>query len=219
MKWEKIHWVGLCLVGASWAIALSLYSEMSDPVPIHWKMDGTADSFLAKPFGALVMPLATSFVFALSAILPAISPKQFELKSFARSWAIIHLMLVGGMVLVTAGTALKATGSTSDFRPLVFAGMGVLLMVLGNFMGKFRRNFFIGIRTPWTLTNEEVWLRTHRLGGKLFVSAGLALTVSSMFEVAQLVAMVGFATALAVPSVYSFVLYRRLEGGSNKATS
>lgn len=219
MKWEKYHWVGLCLVGASWVIALSLYSQMPDPVPIHWKLNGMADGFLNKPFGAITMPLTTSFVFALSWALPAISPKEFELKSSARPWAIIHLTLVGGMVLITAGTSLKATGITSDMRPLVFAGMGVLLMVLGNFMAKFRRNFFIGIRTPWTLANEEVWLRTQRLGGKLFVAAGLALTIVSVFEIAQTVAMVVFALAIGVPSIYSLILYRRLEGNSDKAVS
>jgi uncharacterized membrane protein len=81
---------------------------------------------------------------------------------------------------------------------------------MGNFMGKLTRNFFVGIRTPWTLVNDEVWLRTHRLGGKLFVAAGVVTAIAA-FSGAGLYVMLAAVLAAAIVSViYSYVVYRKL---------
>jgi uncharacterized membrane protein len=90
--------------------------------------------------------------------------------------------------------------------------VGLLLVILGNFMGKLTRNFFIGIRTPWTIASEEVWLRTHRLGGKLFVVAGLVLFFSSLLGGGWIPAAVAIGAAALISVVYSYLLYRRIEG-------
>jgi uncharacterized membrane protein len=79
-------------------------------------------------------------------------------------------------------------------------------------MGKLTKNFFVGIRTPWTLANDEVWLRTHRLAGKLFAVAGLGIVVSALFDWGATVPiLVGVAIAAGIPTVHSYVLYRKLE--------
>ncbi|MEZ4364105.1 MAG: SdpI family protein [Kofleriaceae bacterium] len=92
------------------------------------------------------------------------------------------------------------------------AALGGLLVVFGNFMGKLTRNFFVGIRTPWTLASEEVWLRTHRLGGKVIVLAGLGLVLSSALGGGFVFVIAAIALVAVIPIVYSYVLYRRLEG-------
>jgi uncharacterized membrane protein len=92
------------------------------------------------------------------------------------------------------------------------AALGLLLVVLGSFLGKFRRNFFAGIRTPWTLASEEVWLRTHRLGGKVLVVAGLALAVAGLLGQGHLALLPALLVVGVVPVAYSYVRYRRLEG-------
>src|SRR5262249_43685722 len=92
------------------------------------------------------------------------------------------------------------------------AAVGVLLVVLGNFLGKVTRNFFVGIRTPWTLASEEVWFKTHRLGGKLFVFAGLATFALGLAGAGGLVVRLGLpARGLALAGA-SYVFYRRIEG-------
>jgi uncharacterized membrane protein len=89
--------------------------------------------------------------------------------------------------------------------------VGALLMVIGNFMGKFRKNFFVGIRTPWTLTSDVVWERTHRLAGWLFVLAGLVWIVGGLVHASPVVLVVAALAAGFVPAVYSYFLYRRVE--------
>jgi uncharacterized membrane protein len=79
-------------------------------------------------------------------------------------------------------------------------------------MGKLGKNFFIGIRTPWTLASDEVWFRTHRLGGKLFVLAGLLVFAAGVFGAGPFAPMAAIGAAALVSVVYSYLLYRRLEG-------
>jgi uncharacterized membrane protein len=90
--------------------------------------------------------------------------------------------------------------------------VGVLLMVIGNYMGKLRKNFFIGIRTPWTLASDAVWERTHRFAGPLFVAAGAAWIGLSFVHARPGWMLVPVIAAAVLPGIYSFVLYRRLEG-------
>ena len=99
------------------------------------------------------------------------------------------------------------------------AGVGLLLVVLGNFMGKLTKNFFVGIRTPWTLASDEVWLRTHRLGGKLFVLAGAGLFVAGLSGAGHVAILLAVVVAAGIPVAYSYVVYRKLEGfkGSGRA--
>jgi uncharacterized membrane protein len=97
--------------------------------------------------------------------------------------------------------------------------VGVLMAVLGNFMGKFRKNFFIGIRTPWTLASDEVWLRTHRLAGKLMVAGGAVVVLTSFSKELIGVAIAAILIASFAPLVYSYVIYKRIEGfGPNGAS-
>ena len=106
---------------------------------------------------------------------------------------------------VAAGTALR-------IQQLVPAFSGILLIILGNYMGKLTRNFFIGIRTPWTLASAEVWGQTHRLAGRVFVLGGIALCVEAVVGMNQVVFLGILAVLIIVPVAYSFFLYKRIEG-------
>ena len=103
-------------------------------------------------------------------------------------------------------------GKPVDMNRGVEAGVGLLLIVLGNFMGKITRNFFVGIRTPWTLASDEVWLRTHRLGGKLFVLAGAVFFVCGILGLGAMAPFAATAVAALVSIAYSYVIYRKIEG-------
>ena len=125
---------------------------------------------------------------------------------------IIRTTVVGFTLALEVVVLLAAIGAPVHMDRLLFAAMGLLFVVLGNFMGKVTKNFFVGIRTPWTLASDEVWLRTHRLGGKLFVVAGIGLLVCALLGVGFIAMMVALAVAGGIPVVYSYLLYRRLDG-------
>jgi uncharacterized membrane protein len=149
-------------------------------------------------------------VVALLVALRTISPSGASIESFARVYGIVTAIVVGFLFFLTVIGSLVAIGVRVDVVRAVCAAMGVLFMLLGNYMGKFTRNYYAGIRTPWTLSDSEVWFRTHRLGGRLFVLAGAASLVGAMLGVGFPVLLVAITAASLVPAVYSYVIYKRL---------
>jgi uncharacterized membrane protein len=141
------------------------------------------------------------------------SPRGFRVEAFAGAFELVQAAILAFLLTLHAGMLLAGLGEPVSMNRVVCVGMGLLFVVIGNFMGKFTRNFFVGIRTPWTLASDEVWLRTHRLGGKLFVAGGLVVLGAGLLGVRSLVPFMLLPIVLAlVPAVYSYVLYRRLEG-------
>ena len=212
MKLSRQNLFSLFLIGAAFALSAFLYTRLPDPVPTHWNLQGEADGFTSKPWGALVAPLMMVGVMLLFLALPKLSPRGYEIGRFQGVFEILQTSILGFLLLVHALALLAGIGAVVDMNRALIPALGILLAVLGNFMGKLRKNFFIGIRTPWTLASDEVWLRTHRVGGKLFVLAGIALFVWGLAG-GGLAAVVGVTIAVSLVSiVYSYLIYRRLEG-------
>ena len=145
------------------------------------------------------------------ALLPVISPRRFEIKPFARTYGSIVLATLAFMLVVGTAALLAGAGYRVSVDLVAPVAVGALLMVIGNFMGKFRKNFFVGIRTPWTLTSDVVWERTHRFAGWLFVLAGAVWIVGGLLRASPAVLVVAVLVAMLVPAVYSYFLYRRVE--------
>jgi uncharacterized membrane protein len=170
------------------------------------------DGFTPKPWGSFILPLVMMGVYALLLVTPRISPRGYRMDRFRGVFEIIQVAILAFLFLVNALALLTGIGAPVPMHRAVQAGMGLLFVVLGNFMGKLTKNFFVGIRTPWTLASDEVWLRTHRLAGKLFVLSGIGLFISGLVGGGAIVLVVAIAIAAGIPVGYSYVLYRRIEG-------
>jgi uncharacterized membrane protein len=204
--------VGLAIVILSFAAVAALYHRLPEVIATHWNARGVADGFMPKAVGALVLPISTAFAYALFLAIPRISPKGFGIERFQAAYDVIHLALLTFLFAVGTAMLLIGAGIAVPMERVVPTGVGVLFMVIGNFMGKLTKNFFVGIRTPWTLANDEVWLRTHRLGGRLFALAGLGIAVSGVFGLpATIPILAGVFVVAGISVVYSYVIYRRLE--------
>lgn len=212
MKFNRGEILGLILVVAAVLISAVLYPRLPESMPSHWNFDGQPDRFVHKPFGPFVLPAVMAGVLLLFLALPAISPRGFRFDSFRQAWAILEASILGLIFLFDLLGLLSAMGKPVDMTRGAEVGVGLLLVVVGNFMGKLTRNFFIGIRTPWTIASEEVWLRTHRLGGKLFVLAGLVFFASGLFGGSWIPPAAALFAAALISVVYSYLLYRRIEG-------
>lgn len=188
-----------------------LSPHMPTRVPTHWDAQGQVNGYMS-PLGAMLTPMIVIAVLALlTLLLPAISPRGFAITPFGSIFALI-MLAVQAFVLVTAlAVLLNAAGHPVQMPLISMLGIGALLMVTGNYMGKVRKNFFIGIRTPWTLASDAVWERTHRIGGWLFMLAG-AVGIALALAGGSLVVLVAIVLGVAlVLTVYSYVAYRRLE--------
>ena len=207
----------LCLlfVAATIGVAVFLYSSLPEQIPTHWNAAGEVDDYTARPLAVVLLPGMPVLAWVLMKVIPIISPKGFRTTEFGDVINVLQLTLVGFLSLVAILVLLEARGINVYINNIVQVGVGLLFLVLGNYMSKFRKNFFIGIRTPWTLASDEVWHRTHRLGGWLFMLGGLFIIASGFLRVPPLV-MVGVLVSIAIFLIaYSYVIYRRVEGFSD----
>jgi uncharacterized membrane protein len=198
-------------------VYFGLYDRLPEQVPTHWNAHGEANGWLPreKVFGTfLLVPAAMAVLVALTVVLPWLSPKPFTVDTFRAVFGYVMFLAVALLGFIQA-TLLWA--SLEQGVPLVRLFIGVMFlffMLIGNVMGQVRRNFWMGVRTPWTLANDHVWVQTHRLAAWLFVTCGFVgcILVLAVPGNALLVACtVALLVVILIPVPYSLVLYKRLE--------
>jgi uncharacterized membrane protein len=204
----------LCLgaIAAVWALAWYLYGAIPDRMPTHWNVAGEVDGHMRKQVGLPLISTIPLMVYALFKVLPRISPAGFEIDRFQHVADVINLAITLMLSGIATVVLLAASGRDVPIITVVTLLTGGLFIVLGNYMGKVRRNFFIGIRTPWTLASDEVWARTHRLGSWLFILAGIAIIASVQLPRQRLpvVLLASVGTAAVISVAYSYFVYRKL---------
>ena len=201
--------LAVMLVASAWAW-LSLPADAQ--VPIHWGPDGQADDWADKTVGLLLLPVTALIVAVILAIIPRIEPRRTNLERSVKAYRAVWIgvmVLLGGLHLVAVAAAM---GADFDMTRLVLGGMGLLFVVIGNYLPKVRSNFMMGVRTPWTLTSERSWQSTHRLAGRLFVIEGAVLLVAALVGVSgdMLVALVvaGVIAMVVIAFGYSYIVWR-----------
>lgn len=210
MKPARTLIVSVAFMAIAIGVAIWLYPRLPARVPVHWDWSGQANGYAPRFWSAAMWPLVIACLAALTVALPAISPRRFAIQPFAGVYGAVMLAIQGAVLLIGMTALLAGAGYAVPVSTVVLLAVGLLLMVTGNYMGKLRRNFFIGIRTPWTLASEAVWERTHRLAGWVFVLAGVALVIAALTHAALGWMLVAVVVALLVPVVWSYVIYRRL---------
>jgi uncharacterized membrane protein len=204
--------LNLAIVVLAFAMTAVVYDRLPMLVPTHWNIDGNVDGRVAKPWGPFVLPLTMAALFALLAILPRISPRNYDMTRFSRTYGVIQFAILGYLFFVNTLVLAAGLGWPVSVNRLMPIGLGGLFAFLGNFMGKVTPNFFVGVRTPWTLADPEVWLRTHRFAGWLMMVTGLAVAVAGPLGVGMRWLLGAMILSALVPAVYSYFIYRRLEG-------
>ncbi|MDH4047066.1 MAG: SdpI family protein [Gammaproteobacteria bacterium] len=167
--------LSLLLIAATITLTLIFYADLPDPMPTHWNAAGEVDGYMPKPWGVIALPFAAIFVFLLMKFVAHVLRRKPGGDEAGPVLSLFQLVMVAFMSGVAALVLFEAKGYDTGMDRLIPGGVGVLFLVIGHSFGKVRRNKFMGIRTPWTLANDEVWDRTHRLGSKLFMLAGLLL--------------------------------------------
>jgi uncharacterized membrane protein len=207
----------LAAFGGSLYVYEFQYDRLPEKVPIHWNIHGEPDGWVSKHdviWTFLLMPAVMAGMVVLTAILPWLSPKPFDVERFRDTYGYLMALVValfGFIHLLILFGSLEPPGAFDLGRWLV-GGIFLFFALIGNVLGRTRRNFWIGVRTPWTLASETVWIQTHRLTAWLFVVIGIAGFVAVVAGVPLVWCFVAFMTlAVFVPVLYSLVLYKRLE--------
>ncbi|MEN6327469.1 MAG: SdpI family protein [Syntrophomonas sp.] len=193
--------------------AVVLYPHLPAQIPGHWNIHGEIDAYYPKSFGAFFEPILLIGIYLLMLFTPLIDPKKNNYLRFAGAYRFLRWVIVLLLGLLYGATILVAMGYPVDISILVKAVVAVLFIVIGNFMSQFRHNYFVGIKTPWTLASEEVWQRTHRLGARIWVVCGLICLAMAPVK-ASWGAYVFFAALLfmvIIPVIHSYILFSKLK--------
>ena len=199
------------LIAVALAASLWTWPRLPDTLPTHWDSSGRVDGTSSKPFALFLIPsIAAALAVALQ-LLPRIDPRQANYEKFRSSYDLMVTLTVATLVAIHLATIASALGWPIPVTKIVAASVGVLLVAVGNVLPRARPNFFFGIRTPWTLSSDSVWMRTHRVGGYALVAGGLLqIVVAILGEAGAGIWPVAVILAISIGLVaYSYLLWRR----------
>lgn len=210
-------YVAIGIVAGTWLSAFiareTLAERLPERVPIHWNASWEADGFVGRDSTFTIfylMPTLVTGVIALLWVLPAVSPARFKVDQFRAVYDYIVALVVGLFAYLYA-VILNAQVTGTMSGPWFIGGMFLFFGLLGNVLGKVRKNFWVGVRTPWALASNVVWEKTHRLAAWTFTAAGVVGFLLVLLGVNPLISLALIIAAALIPVVYSLVEYKRLE--------
>lgn len=199
----------IALTIIAWAIA---FPKLPAELPTHWGFNGEVNGYSTKLNAMLTQIGIMVLLYVSVAFLPKIDPRKQNYKYFSGSYQTIYNSLLVLFFSLNIFVILFGLGYNIPMSSLGSVFIGVIFIVLGNVMQRVRSNFFLGLRTPWALSNEEVWRKTHRFGGKLFFGGGILLLLSTFVsgEFKQYLIIGIIAVIVIAPYVYSYLVYKKL---------
>jgi len=212
---------GMMLLSAAIVILLALasaYAAQGLPgdarVPVHWNSAGTVDGDAPKWIALMIAPIMAAAASLIFIVITVAEPQQENLASSRTLFRIAWVGMLGTALAIEIAQLSVLYGWALSVPRLIIGGIGLFFILLGNQLAKSRPMYMVGIRTPWTLADPDVWVATHRLGGKLMMLAGLAWLVAAVSGwvggLAIPVLTVLMIAAAIVPIVYSYLLWRRI---------
>lgn len=215
METERLAIIALIVL--SFAISLYVYPMLPESVASHWGFDGEVNGYLPAVWGAFLMPVLSVILFLIFLAIPMLDPLSENIKAFKKDYDRFIFVMVLFLFLVHIQTLLWNLGTRISFNltmPVLFGG---LFFYIGHLLGKVKRNWFIGIRTPWTMSNDVVWEKTHRFGGWLFKAIGILAVLSILLPAGAMIIVIALIIAAVIAIiVYSYLAYRDLMRGSLK---
>jgi len=211
------RWAGVlswALVGAMFIAAGLAWPALPDSIPVHWNVTGEVNRYGGKFEGLLLLPIITLAVLVGLTLLPRIDPRRERYAEFHGALALFKLLIVAFLAAVYAIILAAAFGASLNMTRVVLPLVGVLLIGLGAMIDQVRPNWFVGIRTPWTLSSERSWSATHRAGRWVFIAMGAAFVLAGVVGTALAVylALVLVVAGVAGLVVYSYLVWRQDPG-------
>ena len=200
----------LAIIAAMWSLAAFWWNTTPQQVPVHWGLDGRPDAWGGRAEGLLLLPAVATGIFAIFRLAPLLDPGRANYEQFTGVILTLRLSVLAFMAAIYCAMLGTFRGAEIDMTHFIVPLAGAMLIVIGNLMGKMRPNWFMGVRTPWTLSSKLSWSRTHRAAGWVFITGGVLLAIAGLSSRSwPLVVALGFMGAGVLSLiVYSYIVWK-----------
>jgi uncharacterized membrane protein len=214
----KTEIIPLFFLLLTFASAVYFYQHFPEVVPVHWNISGEPDGFGSRAMGAFTIPAVALFMYLMFVFIPYFDPKKDRYEQFGKTYQVFKGMMVMFMALLYFFASMNVLGYNYRIDVVTPVMIGVLFIILGNYMSKIKPNWFMGIRTPWTMSSEENWNKTHRFGAKVFVLSGFLMAAMPFYPIWLRFWMFGVTLSILIfgTTGYSLYLYLKEKNGNNK---
>ena len=208
MRKSEIIAIGIVLL--SFAIGIYVFPEMPEKIASHWNAQGEVNGYMSKFWGIFLMPFISVGLFLLFMIIPRIDPRKSNIEKFRKYYNNFILLIIVFLFYIYLLTIFWNMGFRFNMITLLSPAFAILFYYSGVLIENAKMNWFIGIRTPWTLSSEKVWDKTHKIGGKLFKIAGIIAIGGILFQnYAIFFIIVPILLAAIYSVVFSYIEYQK----------
>jgi len=207
---KKIHIIIIVLIIISFITAIYLYQVFPDKIASHWNTKGEVDGYMSKFWGVFLMPIVALAAFLLFLFLPKIDPMKNNIKKFEKYYDGFILVIILFFIYIYILTVLSNLNIKFNMSHAIIPALGIFFYYIGVFMKKLKRNSFVGIKTPWTLSSDKVWDKTHALGSKLFKIIGVLFILGLLYpDKTFMPIMIVILLMIVYLFVYSYIEHRK----------
>ena len=212
MKTLKSDWLILIIILIPYLFIAYFWNKLPNEIATHFDMNGKPNDYSSKITGLILFPGINVLMYFVFIALPKIDPSRKNYGLFQDKFKIIRMLLHALLSFITFVTVFYSLGYEFNLSFVIYYGLLSFFLVMGNYMGNVRHNYFIGVRTPWTLANEHVWTKTHRFTAKLWVIGSLITMAVLPFlpkEICGTVFMIFTLTVSILPILYSYLEFKK----------
>ena len=190
-------WIPFLLIVAAVALSIFYYPQLPEKMATHWGASGEPNGYSSRLWGAWMLPLFMALIWMILRAIPHIDPRKANYEKFAGMYDALVILILAFLLLMHVVVLMCATGTQIRMERVLMPSVGIFIAIIGVLIPRVHPNWFVGIRTPWTLTSDLSWERTHRIGGPLFVMLGV-LMIASSFLAPEVAIWILVAAALAI---------------------
>jgi uncharacterized membrane protein len=207
MKSLKNEWIIWVVIAIPFFLLAYYWNQIPETIPTHYGIDGKADRWNSKTSLLWFLPILMFFTYALLLAIPKIDPK-LKVETMGKKFLYIKLIIIGLISSISSLFVYSSANQRVDVFSLMVIIICVFVVVMGNYLPTVKPNYFIGIRTPWTLSDENNWLKTHRIAGRIYLFGGIILLILNVLlpQMANIFLMFLVGIIL-LPIFYSLYLY------------
>ena len=207
----KINYILFLIVILGWLISACFYTKLPDDVAIRWNIRGEAIAYSSKNFLLLLFSSLNTILAILFFIIPKIDPLKHNIERFRKYYDNFVLIILLSFLVIFVWTILWNLGIKLSFNIVLSITLGSMIFYCGVLLENAKRNWFIGIRTPWTLSSDKVWNKTHKLGAKIFKAIGILFFFGILIDFVFLLSIILLLFSSVYLVIYSYLEYRKIE--------